>query len=1336
MRLLYLMLLFLLLSADAGASSHYFSRITSNNGLSENCVKSVVQDHLGFIWFGTKNGLNRYDCNTIKHYDVDDLVKKQGNHNISALFEDKNHNIWVGTDRGVYLYDPLTELFTLFDTTTDDGVRIRNWVSQIAADKRGNVWVIVPNQGAFRYDMENRTLKMFRTSDDDGTSQYHNPQSMCVLEDGDVWIGTNGAGIYRYDAASDRLGECVTADAAGHTIAEQNIYTMCEYGGWIILGVHEGKLVKYNPRTREFADVNAPRVHYKVIRSVTSDGPELFVGTQDGLFVINESKGTETQIREDDILPFGLSDNMIYTLYIDRNRGLWIGTMMSGACYMPRQGIVFSNYLPMRTSGSLSGKRIREMQCDGDGNVWIANEEGGVDVFNPETETFENIKTTIYKGGSNRLALMIDDDKVWSGIFKNGLDLIDIKTRAVTHYTPDMLGLSGEGSVYSLMRDRTGTVWLGSGNGLYIQSGDMHFTKVETLPNFFVQDMTEDRDGNVWIASIGQGVFCVDPKTWRSTNYTMEPGREGSLCSNDVSSITIDHKGNMWFSTDRGGICMFDKNTKEFVSYSKSEGLPDDIAYKILEDKYHYLWFGTDQGLVRFKPDTREVTVYRNNNGLLSNQYNYKSAVSTRGGKFIFGGTGGLVQFDPLQAGKNNAGKKVYITNLRVNNQEVRPGTCDILPVNIIYAEEIHLPYDISNICMDFTALNYSGTESNSYEYMLDGADGDWNITQDGRSIIYSKLQPGRYTFKVRPVGDSGHVTELKIIVSHPWWATMPARIIYVVLLSLLLYALWRMSQKRQTRQQHEREKRFMEEKDKDLLKAKISFFTDITHEIRTPLTLINGSVENLNEIMENSTPDDGNAKKAFEKNINAISKNCRRLLNLINQLLDFRKMDLNTVKLNFTNISVSRIMEEIVSRFEPTISRMNKTISLDMEDDDIGIAADGEAFTKIISNLLNNARKYSETFIQVSVRITDGNVEVRITNDGAKIPADKTEEIFKPFTRLDKSHSMPGSGLGLPMARSLAEMHGGRLVLNTASEYNEFVLTLPMSQDSVIEMAAEPETFIRNSIKDDTIADYPQGGTGDTDKEYTVLVVEDNAEVMRMIADKLSDSYNVLTAKNGRVGLDTVHREHVDIVISDVMMPVMDGQEMCRSIKNDIEVSHIPVILLTARQTLENRIDGLKAGADAYIEKPFSFGHLQVQMNTLLANRRRERENFIRKPYLPVQNSSVNKQEEEFLSRISDLIIKNIKQPEFNVEQLAAEMCMSRSSLHRKIKEVSNLTPIDFIRIIRLKKAAELIKEHGYRSSEVCEMVGISSPSYFIKLFQKQFGMTPKQFASRKEQP
>ncbi len=1318
-----LMMTFVAAVVAVHAKTYNFTRIANNNGLSENCVKSVVQDSWGFLWFGTKNGLNRYDGNSIKRYDVDDLEKGMGNHNISALYEDRDKRIWVGTDKGVYIYDPYTETFAHFDAKTEKGEGVSNWVSQIAGDKHGNIWVVAPNQGAFRYHVKSGKMRLFRTAKKNDGSQMDNTQSMLVRKNGEVWFGTNGAGMYQYNPRTDALRQ-VVAGRNGSSLAGKNIYALCEYGDWIIVGEHEGMLMKYNPESGELHAVDVPGVHYKIIRALAADGDELFVGTQDGLFVINGKEGTHTQIRENGIVPNGLSDNMIYSLYIDKDKGLWIGTMMSGVCYMPRRGMLFYTYLPMGTPNSLGSKRVREMQRDGNGNIWIANEEGGLNVFHPRTQTFETIPTTIYKGGSNRLALMVDGGEVWSGIFKNGLDIINVSTRAISHFTPDELGLKNEGSVYALLKDSRGNVWLGTGSGFFLKSEGMRFSKITTIPDIFVQDIAEDKNGEIWIATMGTGVFRLNPKTWRSTNYV---AKEGELSSNGVSSITEDHKGNLWFSTDRGGICMYDLKARRWAAYSVKDGLPDDVAYKILEDKRHCLWFGTNQGLVQFDPANKNVRVYLNTGGYWGNQFNYKSAVATREGHFIFGGTNGIVECDPALAGTGK-GRKVYITNVRLNRKEMRPEAGGALTTNILHSPKITLPYDLTELSVDVSMLDYSGAESDSYEYMLVGQGDSWT-SLNGHTITYTRLPPGSYTLRVRPAGDKEGVTALQIVVEHPWWSSVWAKMVYIVLFLLSVYALLRANHHRQMKRLEEAEKTFREEKDKELLRAKISFFTDITHEIRTPLTLISGSIETIQDQQTNNP--------LIDKNIGAISKNCKRLLNLINQLLDFRKMDSNSVTLNFTNVNISNLLKDVISRFEPTIARMNKTISLGMEDDGIIMPVDHEAFTKIISNLLNNARKYSETFIQVEVRKAGDVMRLSVMNDGDRIPNDKAEEIFMPFAQLDNTHSVPGSGLGLPMARSLAEMHHGRLEVNTESEYNEFVLTLPLSQDNVIETGGAGSVQgqkhgLDTVVNDSLIDDYESAGT--RNKEYTVLIVEDNAEVQQMVSDSLEPHYNIVTAKNGRAGLERVRSEHVDLVVSDVMMPVMDGLEMCRHIKEDIEISHIPVIMLTAKQALENKIEGLKAGADAYIEKPFSLSYLLAQIETLLSNRKRERESFVRKPYLPVQNSNINKAEEEFMRKITDLILENIQQPEFNVEQLAADMCMSRSSLHRKIKEVSNLTPIDFIRLIRLKKAAELIREKNYRSSEVCEMVGISSPSYFIKLFQKQFGMTPKEFASKKE--
>ena len=1307
------------------AQQHFFMPVDTRNGLSENNVKCILQDYWGFMWFGTKNGLNRYDGTSIKCYDVDDETLKQGNHNVSALYEDAQHQLWVGTDKGVYIFDPFSERFKFLNVADGRGVHIRDWVAQIVGDRYGNVWIIVPNQGAFRYEVATQKLTLYNTSG--SKNDYHNnPSCVCVRRNGEVWLGTSGAGLLRYDAKKKKMNRVLT-DKDNHSLVGMDFYTMCDYGDWMALADHEGKLMKYNPSARVLQEVNAPNVHYKLLRALLYDGQKLYVGTQAGLYVINEKAGTEEHIEENTLHPYGLTSNMIYSLYKDRSGGLWIGTMYNGVDFRPNDGMKFSNFIHIPGFNSVSSRNIRELVNDNMGRVWITSEEGNLDIYDPRTGVFKQVPTPRYKGGNNRLGLLVDGDMIWSGLFKNGVDIINAKTLQLTHYTPADLGISNEGSPYAFLKDSKGRIWMGTGRGLYIKGEGYKFAKISTLPDFYAQDIAEDKYGNIWIASMGSGVFMLNPKTGRTAHFEANVGGNNHISSNSVSSISFDHKGNLWFATDRGGICHYDLQTKRFTTYSKNELLPDDVAYKILEDAKHHLWFGTNHGLVCFDPAKHTVAVYGNNNGLIGNQFSYKSAVRTVKGTFLFGGVSGLVEFNPLTSVEKT--KKVFFTNVRVNGHEIRPGDYGILSTNILYCDKVVLPHDMNTISLDVSNLNYGGAQSSYYEYKLVGVDKEWLKSSDGNDIAYSQLLPGTYTLMVRPNGNDEAICKLTIVVKHPWYSTIWAKLIYLVLFCALVYFLLRTYHQRQIQQLKRRERLMNEKRDKELLKAKISFFTDITHELRTPLTLINGSVESITgEKVDNSK---------VERNINAIDKNCKRLLNLTNQLLDFRKIDSNVVTLSFTNFNVCKLMTDIVDRFEPAINNLHKLITLDLKEEDIMLQADREAFTKIISNLLNNARKYSDSFIQVEVSTIDGTqLSVAIINDGAKIPADKVEKIFQPFVRLDDTHNVSGSGIGLPMARSLAELHGGSLTVDVSSEYNKFVLTIPLKQkEGVIEnVEHDEEPMLHEDLMtvQDTFAD--EAPTTGKSKEYTVLVVEDNVEVAQMEAEKLSDTYNVIVAKNGEDGLDKLSKSHVDIVVSDVMMPVMDGLQMTQKIKTNVETSHIPVILLTARQTLESNIEGLKSGADAYIVKPFSVTHLLTQIATLLENRKRERESFVHKPYLPSAKSSINKADEDFLKKMSDLIIEHIRQPEFNVEQLASAMCMSRSSLHRKIKDVSNLTPVDFIRLVRLKKAAELIRNNNYRIAEVCEMVGISSPSYFIKLFHRQFGMTPKEFADKKE--
>lgn len=1347
LRQFILLISYIIFSIQAYATSApmYFANLNSQNGLTENYVKSITQDRMGFMWIGTKNGLNRYDGSHFKNYRIYDTLHRCGNNNVSALYVSPDQTLWIGTDKGVYLFNSQTEQFHLFDVKTTHGIKIHNWIAQIVGDHQGNIWIVSPEEGLFCFNPKNRKMTCFQVP-----GPHNKPQSICVRKSGEVWVGTNGGGLYCVDAKTKKMTHFV-ADRFSVSLAGKNLYTLCDYGKYIVIGEHEGRLMKLDVKSRRLFPVDAPEVHYKIIRSVVYDGKDLFVGTQDGLFIINEAQHRVNHIKENHFIPYGLSDDMIYHLYLDHNHGLWIGTMYSGVDYMLRNGMIFRYYIPSLAEGSISSRRIHEMITLPDGTVWITSEDGCIDIFDPKTKIFTPLPTPIYKGGSNRLALILVGDKIWSGLFKNGLDIFDMHTHELTHYTPAQLNLNEEGSIYALCKDHAGRMWAGTGDGIYLKGKEMKFSRVKAFSNLFIQDIQEDRRHVLWIATMGNGVYEYNPATEKIINYL--PGPANSISSNSVSSITLDHAGNLWFSTDRGGISYFNLKTRRFTNYSTSDGLPDDVAYKILEDRHHHIWFSTNHGIVNFDPSSKSVHFYRAENAFITNQFNYKSAVRLPDGSFLFGGSSGVVEFNPELSYLSKHPNKVLVTNIMVNGKELKPDRNGYLTSNIVYSKEVSLPHDMSTITLDISDLNYTIKEANAYEYKLDGYDNQWNIAVDGKDISYTQLPPGHYTFLARPINNKAAMTSLKIVIRHPWWSTPLAKTIYLILIAIIIYYSLRMIHLRQMNKLKYKEQKYHATMEKELFNSKINFFTDITHEIRTPLTLINGSIENIDDI-KSTNPE-------LNKNLTAIRKNSNRLLNLINQLLDFREIEGNSLKLNFTKVDVCKLIHDTVSRFEPTINRQHKTISMDFEEDSLVMPVDREAFTKIVSNLLNNAMKYSETFIEIHLSVADGHLVVSIINDGNKIPADKAKEIFKPFVRLDNSHKMPGSGFGLPMALSLAQLHHGTLTLDTDDEYNKFVLTLPLKQEGIIQIDTHDEATMPSVSKDAsgieeigaTVKQTPSQADDDTlttsnnflsnemvedysltdvkDFEYTLLVVEDNDEVLKMIADKLCLHYNLLLAHDGKEGLDIVLHQHVDLVITDIMMPVMNGLEMTKAIKENIEVNHIPVIILTARQTLQNHIEGLKVGADAYIEKPFSMKYLLQQIETTLTNIRRERESFVHKPYLPVASANVDKTKEEYLDKITQLILQNIDDPDFNVEMLAQKMCMSRSSLHRKIKEVANMTPIDFIRLIRLKRAAVLMKEKGYRVSEVCEKVGISSPSYFIKLFQRQFGMTPKEFIS-----
>ncbi|HET9571550.1 MAG TPA: two-component regulator propeller domain-containing protein [Bacteroidales bacterium] len=1321
MLLILLMLFSLCSEIFPNSLDYYFTRINGENGLSQNNVKSILQDSWGFMWFGTRNKLNRYDGISIKVFDVIDQESKRTNNNIAALFEDSNKHLWVGTDKGIFLFDPMTEKFSFFGMKTAKGIQINDWVSDIKSDADNNIWIVIPNQGLFEYVSSEKRLVHFSLGSNKLPDQG-NPECMCIEKNGSVWIGTNRAGVYLYNKYKKKFIQYL-GDKNGNSLKGQNIYTMCDYGDELVIGVHEGKLMKLHKRKNILTEVNAPEVNYKIIRCVKNFNEKIWVGTQFGLFIIDEKRNHVAHVREVLANPHSLGDNVVEKIYQDKEGGIWVGTYFGGLSYLPNQGMNFEKYTPTLEPGTITSKRISAMKEGEDGKIWVGTEDGGLNILNPATKTFSRLDKNA-NGMYNQkiLSILLQPDKAWIGFFKNGVDIYKIPGYGKTHYSGTQLGLY-EASPYALYEDRYGKVWLGNGWGVFLYDHEAkRFKRVEEFGLLYVYDILEDSEGNIWVATMGKGVFRYDPATHALKHFANSIDDPHSLSSNSVSSISETTDGAIWFSTDRGGISRYNKNTDNFTSFSIAEGLPDDVAYKILEDNHQNLWFGTNKGLVRFNPASKEIRIFTKNDGLLGNQFNYKSALETKSGKLYFGSFDGLIAFDPNQFKENKYIPPVYITKLSIYNKEPIIGE-DQSPLqkSIIHSEQIILHHNQSNISFDFVALSYTAPKSNRYAYMMENLENEWTYTTDNHSVSYSKLPPGDYVFRVKGTNNDGlwntRETRLKVVIRPPWWQSQLAIFLYFVLMIMSLYYYIRWNNQKHERNNLEKRRLFEAEKEKELYSAKVEFFTDIAHEIRTPLTLINGPLESIKELNIDDVE--------VQKNIHIMEENTNHLLSLINQLLDFRKIDNNKYLLKLNSCNINQILENINEQFTALSKQNNKIIELILPSFSIEAPVDVEGLTKVLNNLYVNALKYSVKDIRIELsQPNDRYFSIRINNDGTQIPKDECDKIFDPFYQLDKNRNATAStGIGLSLARSIAKLHNGYLYLDTTVlDANSFVLELPLTQGD------QSKIDHRNAPIEETNSTLLESGKS-VKNLPTLLILEDNVEMLTFLADKLQTKFIVEKAKNGVEGLRILGEKNVDIIISDVMMPDMNGFEFCSQVKNNIEFSHIPVVLLTAKNDLDSKIQGISTGADAYIEKPFAYNYLTAQLQTLLQNRMREREAFMQKPFLPIQQIGMNKADEKFIEKIVEIITEYLTDVSFGVEKLSELVYMSRSSLHRKITALTDLTPIDFIRVIRLKKAAEMIQEGKYRVGEVCYLVGINSPSYFIKLFQKQFGMTPKEF-------
>ena len=1265
------------------------------------------------MWFGSRNGLNRFDGNGFKVFSnkLSDSTSL-GSNSIFSLFEDEKEQLWVGTYKGIYIYNAEKESFRLFKSIPKGEIRF------IQGDRDHNVWIIA-DFVLYSYNLLNGKVTKYPISGAQSISLYVSPAGV-------VYVATNTGRIKQYHAKSKTFRNYNLPDIYGKKVSPVNsLYSLGDTS--LIIGTVTQSL-RFDLKTLKISSIvkdRATHVHTISMPSAT----EIWLGTEAGLYIMNPANGNYTVVEKETANPYAISDNVISSVYKDIEGGIWIGTYFGGINYYSKQFNNFRKYFPQPGKNSLSGNLVHEICKDKYGKIWIGTEDAGLNQLDLQSG---RIKSFLPGNGPGSISyrnihgLVADDDELWIGTLEHGLDVMDLRThKVVRHYDANSRNSFTSDFIICLFKRRNGDILVGTWNGLfkYNRKSD-DFT---SMPFFYghIQSISEDDNGTLWVGTYGNGAYWLNETTNSKGHIEYKEANKKGLINNYVNNLYIDSKKNIWFCTENG-LSHYSPSTKRISSFTKEDGLPDNQIFRIIEDNSGIYWVSTAKGLSQFNHNKKTFNNYHSPNGLPTEQFNYNSAFKNSDGTLFFGTFRGLISFKPQEFVKNKFIPPVYITGLQVNNKDIEIGNSDTkvsLNKALIYLSEIILPYDESNLTLDVAALSYSIPEKNGYQYKMEGLDKNWIKLSNNRKIFYTKLPPGDYTFKVKGSNSEGvwnnKVTSLNITITPPYWATSWAYTLYIfIFISIILTIFWyyRLAL-------HEKNKRRIEtleiNKEREIYNAKIEFFTNIAHEIRTPLTLIKMPLDKL-LLLQGDDP-------ATKDSLDMMKKNTNRLIDLTNQLLDFRKAEANKFSLNFTETDINDLLNEVYSTFRPAAEQKKLNYKLEVPRITLNAYADREALKKIISNLVNNAIKYSEQTVIIkllSFSSDDDLFKIEFRNDGNVIPDKYKEKIFEPFFRMEETNKEAGTGIGLALSRSLAELHNGSLELKKSDTgMNIFLLSIPIHQDIEINLKDFDENADTSAVLiEDTEPDV-------NSSKPLILIVEDNREILNYLSKELHVNYGIKKAGNGLEAVEILQQDNIQLIISDIMMPVMDGLELCKKLKNDLHYSHIPIILLTARNSLNSKIEGLELGADAYIEKPFSFEHLLAQMNNLLANRNIIKEHFARSPLSHIKGIAYSKADKDFLERLNRVIYDNITNIDLDVDQLSSMMNMSRPTLYRKIKGLSDLTPNELINLSRLKKAAELLALGDYKINEVANLVGYSLPTNFSRDFQKQFGLSPSAY-------
>jgi len=1366
--IIILICFFLSITGFAQQPQIQFSGIDLSNGLSHNQVNAIFKDAKGFIWFGTLSGLNRFDGYQFKVFKHDPRdTSSISDDNIINIFELPDHKLYLETRSGPNVYDPEKQLFirNVKGYLTGLGVSA-GAVTDILKDNEGNFWFNAGAEGIFKYDVSRSVAAHLKTGGGNTISLANTAVSALQKDDrGNVWVIHRDKTIELLDKLTGKVKQRIVSLQVKQPAEFQDFKLFVDREGdfWIYTLNNQRGIDYYAPATgkRHFIDKGPGALNNNFINGVLQDAKgRIWIGTDHGGVNLLNKKDFSVRYlthKEDDLK--SLSQNSILCLYKDPSEIIWVGTFKKGISFYHEKILKFPLYRHQAANpNGLTYDDVNRFAEDELGNIWIGTNGGGLFYFNRKTGQFKQYvhQASNPNSLSNDIivSLYIDrDKKLWVGTYFGGLNCFDGKTfKVYKHNSTDPKSLNDD-RIWDIKEDSKGNLWIATlGGGLdrfdrktgefihHIAGGK------NSISSNFISCVLEDKDGNIWIGT-SQGVDKLE-KSGQFVHYKNQAGNPHSLINDVVYDILQDSYGFMWVAT-RDGLSRLNTRTNTFLNFDTKNGLSEKATLKIVEDNNKNLWVSTANGLFEIlvkksKSDfTYSFRKYDEHDGLQGNAFNANAGYRTRSGELIFGGANGFTLFQPDNIRNDNSKPGIVLTDLQISNRSVGIGERlngrVLLKKSVLYTDSLELGYDQNGFTIEFAALNFFNPQKIKYRYKLEGFDQRWQELQgDGRLATYTNIDPGKYIFKVVSTDASGNwvdnESKLSITIYPPFWRTTIAYICYAFLFCGTLFyirnrGIQRIRKEFLVEQERQQSKRMH---DLDLLKIK--FLTNVSHEFRTPLSLIITPLEKLIR----------QAGEAEKPQLQLIQRNGRRLLNLVNQLLDFRRMEVHELKLHPKAGDIILFVQELSFSFSDVADRKNISLHFNTDRKSLVTFFDHDKIERILFNLLSNAFKFTPHGGKVTVSLEvvydqqqEARLILKVSDTGIGIGPENQERIFERFFQNDIPDSIvnQGSGIGLSITKEFVKLHGGTIqVASTLNIGSEFIVSLPL-RDIVLEEQPAPAGSIDQLITDGSARASLSAETKFVwkSKKPVLILVEDNEDFRFYLKDNLREHYQIAEAANGKEGWQKILSVHPDLVVSDVTMPEMNGIDLCKKIKSDKRTAHLPVILLTALTREEEQLMGLETGASDYVTKPFNFEILLSKIRNLLQQQALSKKTYQKQVDFKPSDSEIESVDDKFMRQLSVHIEAHLSDPSYTVDQLSADMNMSRVGLYKKILPLTGKSPIEYIRSYRLLKSKPLLLKSQLTIAEVAYEVGFSNPKHFSKYFKQEFNMLPSAYAAAK---